>query len=207
MGGADNEAARRELFRQVESQHPGFFEAVTGDARLAAAFRQERYEFRSRLDGMLQVLRLSWSADAFLALVFYRAKARLQALRIPILPRLMHHLAMTSAQVMIGDPVVVHPGVRILHGMVVIDGFAEIHSGVQISPFVTIGRRGADIRGPTIESNVLIGTGAKLIGPVRVGSGATIGANAVVISDVPPGATVVGAPARPVEDRSESVPT
>jgi serine O-acetyltransferase len=48
-----------------------------------------------------------------------------------------------------------------------------------------------------IERDVSIGTGAKVIGPVRIGAGARIGANAVVVDDVPAGATVVGAPARP----------
>jgi len=49
-----------------------------------------------------------------------------------------------------------------------------------------------------IENDVHIGTGARVIGPIRVGAGAQIGANAVVVEDVPPGATVAGAPARPV---------
>ena len=49
-----------------------------------------------------------------------------------------------------------------------------------------------------IERGASLGTGAKVLGPVRVGAGARIGANAVVVSDVPPGATAVGAPARPL---------
>jgi serine O-acetyltransferase len=52
------------------------------------------------------------------------------------------------------------------------------------------------VTGPTVRANVSIGTGAKLIGPVTVGAGARIGANAVVVDDVAPAATVVGAPAR-----------
>jgi serine O-acetyltransferase len=206
-GSNNNEAAKRELFRQIHERYPRFFEAVIADARLLLAFRQERFEFRSRLDGILQVLRLCWTADAFGALVLYRAQARLTAKGVPLLPRLLHHLSMASGQLSIGEPVVVEAGVRLLHGSVVIDGVAEIHSGVQIAPFVTIGRRGADIRGPIIESNVLIGTGAKVVGPIRVGSGARIGANAVVIDDVPPGVTVVGAPARPTAASSEPVST
>jgi serine O-acetyltransferase len=63
---------------------------------------------------------------------------------------------------------------------------------------VTIGLRAGNFAGPVLQENVNVGTGAKLIGPVTVGAGATIGANAVVLSDVPAGATVVGAPARPV---------
>jgi serine O-acetyltransferase len=105
---------------------------------------------------------------------------------------------MAVAQVSIGDPVVVHPGVYVIHGQIVVDGLVEIHSGATIAPFVTIGLRAGDVRGATIEANVSIGTGAKVIGPVRIGEGATIGANAVVVGDVPAGATVVGAPARVV---------
>jgi serine O-acetyltransferase len=69
-----------------------------------------------------------------------------------------------------------------------------------IGPFVTIGLRPGDIGGPVIEEEVKIGTGAKVLGKVRVGAGASIAANAVVVDDVAPGTTVVGAPARPTTE-------
>jgi serine O-acetyltransferase len=78
---------------------------------------------------------------------------------------------------------------------VVIDGIVEIRSGVVIGPFVTIGLRKGDVGGPTIEEDVRIGTGAKVLGRIRVGAGASIAANAVVIEDVPAGARGVGAAA------------
>jgi serine O-acetyltransferase len=105
---------------------------------------------------------------------------------------------MMLAQVSIGDPVVVEPGVYVIHGQIVIDGLVQIGAGAVIAPFVTIGLRAGDITGPTLEAGVTVGTGAKIIGPVRIGAGAQIGANAVVVGDVEPGCTVVGAPARPV---------
>ena len=93
-----------------------------------------------------------------------------------MLPRLAHRLAMVISQVSIGDPVVMEPGVYIVHGQVVVDGLVEIGREPVISPFVTIGLRAGDVQGPTIERGVNIGTGAKVIGAVRVGAGATIGA-------------------------------
>lgn len=192
----DQRAAQDEFWRALRGRHPGLREALTADARVTALHRGERYEFRSRLDAVTQILRLAWVSDAFLAQSLYRAKARLQALGVPILPRLAHRLAMAIAQISIGDPVVVHPGVYIIHGQFVADGLVEIHSGAVIAPFVTIGLRAGDVVGATIEPNVSIGTGAKVIGGVRVGAGAQIGANAVVVDDVPGGTIVVGVPAR-----------
>jgi serine O-acetyltransferase len=184
----------------VRSRHPRFADAVVADARVTALYRGERHAFRSSADAAAQALRLCLVSDAFLAQVLYRAKARLQALGVPLLPRIAHRLAIVTGQLSIGDPVVVEPGVYVLHGQVVVDGFAEISSGVTLAPFVTIGLRSGDLVGPTLERDVSVGTGAKVLGRVRVGAGAAIGANAVVVGDVAPGATVVGAPARPVEE-------
>jgi serine O-acetyltransferase len=201
MNDAPSKADTREVWRSIRSRHPGLRQALLADARVTARHRGERHEFWSRLDAATQIVRLMWVSDAFLAHALYRLKARLQALGVPILPRLAHRLAMAIAQVSIGDPVVMHPGVYIIHGQVVIDGLIEIHPGTVIGPFVTIGLRAGDVVGPTIERAVTIGTGAKLIGQLRVGEGAKIGANAVVVEDVPAGASVVGVPARPVSQR------
>ncbi len=185
------------LMREIRERHPRLRKALVDDARVTLRHLGEREELRSSLDAAAQVVRLLWVSDAFLAQALYRLKARLQQLGVPVLPRLAHRLAMISGQVSIGDPVVVQPGLYLLHGQVVIDGLVEIHPGVVIGPFVTIGLRSGDIAGPTIEENVSIGTGAKILGNVRIGAGASVGANAVVVDDVPAGATVVGAPARP----------
>jgi serine O-acetyltransferase len=188
----------------IRARHPGLREAVVADARITAQHRFERHEFRSPLDTLLQVLRLMWVSDAFLAHALYRLKARLQALGVPLLPRLAHKMAMQMAQVSIGDPVVMEPGVYIVHGQVVIDGLTEVKRGAIISPWVTIGLRGGELGGPTIGPNVSVGTGAKVLGNVDVGAGARIGANAVVLDDVPEGATVVGIPARQIGAREQA---
>ena len=197
--GSDPLAPDLRAFRQeIRAQHPPFIRAVLADARLTAACRAERFEFRSPLDAAVQALRLMWVSDAFLAQVCYRAKARMQALGVPIAPRLAHRLAMAIAQICIGDPVVVRPGVYIAHGQVVIGGITTVETGVVIFPWVTLGLRSGNSKGPTIGPRVTIGSGAKVIGPVTVGAGANIGANAVVVDDVAAGTTVAGAPARPL---------
>jgi serine O-acetyltransferase len=188
--------ATAERVRAARQRHPRFREAVRADARVTAAYRGERYEFRSRADLVWQCLRLMVVSDAFFAQTCYRLKARLQALGVPVLPRLAHRAAMVLGQVTIGDPVVIAPGLYLLHGQVVIDGITEIGPGARIAPFVTIGLQAGSFDGPRVGANVSIGTGAKVLGAVEVGNGATIGANAVVISDVPPRATAVGIPAR-----------
>jgi serine O-acetyltransferase len=204
---AKSEAPRpspQELRAQIRARHPHFLEAVIADAKITAAMRSERSEFRGRKDALLQAARLAWVSDAFLAQALYRAKARLQALGVPVLPRIAHRLAMMTAQICIGDPVVMRPGVYIAHGQVVIDGFVEIHRGVVIFPWVTIGLRAGNFRGPTIGRNATIGTGAKIIGPVTVHSGASIGANAVVVNDVPANTSVAGVKARPTGGKPRS---
>ncbi len=99
----------------------------------------------------------------------------------------------------------IHPGATIGsglfidHGMgVVIGETAELGDNVTLYQDVTLGGTGKDVgkRHPTIGSNVVIGAGAKVLGPFKVGDGAKIGASAVVLKEVPPGATVVGNPGR-----------
>jgi serine O-acetyltransferase len=101
----------------------------------------------------------------------------------------------------------IHPGARIGAGFfidhgsgVVIGETAEIGDQVTIYQGVTLGGTGFQRgkRHPTIEDNVTIGSGAKLLGPITVGHGAKVGANTVVVSDVPDRATVVGNPGQVV---------
>ena len=191
---------RTAIRREVDGRHPPFIEALLADARVAAAVRGERHQFRSRLDGGLQALRLMVESDAFLSLAAYRMKARLQALGIPVLPWIAHRLAMVSSQLSIADTVVVHPGVFIPNGQVVVDGQVEIGPGVTLLPWVTVGPIPAGVVGPRIGPGARIGTGAKILGDIEIGAGARVGANAVVLDDVPPNTAVVGMPARPVTE-------
>ncbi len=104
----------------------------------------------------------------------------------------------------------IHPGAQIGrrffidHGMgVVIGETADIGDDVTLYHGVTLGGTSwqAGKRHPTLGNDVVVGAGAKLLGPIRVGDGARIGSNAVVLKDVPEGATMVGIPARQVGGR------
>jgi serine O-acetyltransferase len=185
-----------EFWRQVRRAHPGLREAVVADAAIALRMRGEAGALGSRGEAAREILRLALVSDAFLAQALYRVKARLQRLGVPLLPRLAHRLAIIIGQLSIGDPVVLAPGAYIPHGQVVIDGIVQIGTGVVLAPFVTIGLRAGSVRGPTIDRDVQVGSGARVLGAIHVGAGAQIGANAVVTSDVAAGATVVGIPAR-----------
>ena len=140
-----------------------------------------------------------------LAVCLYRIRDHLLRREWPLLPYLCELIATGTWHVTIGRRVDLGPGLIIPHGHVVIDGVVTIGRDCVINPWVTIGlsgsrRWGFDRRGPAIGDRVHIGTGAKVLGPITVGDDVRIGANAVVIDDVPSRATVVGAPARIVHD-------
>jgi serine O-acetyltransferase len=184
----------------IRSRHPRFTTAVRADLRITASYRGDRREFRSRADAAIQAVRLAFVSDAFFAQCCYRAKASCQARGIPLVSRVFHRLAIMTGQISIGDPVVIEPGVYIPHGQVVVDGFTEVASGAVLFPFVNLGLKAGNMKGPTIGERASIGTGAKVIGPVRIGAYAKVGANAVVLSDVPDHGTTVGVPARVITD-------
>lgn len=135
--------------------------------------------------------------------VIYRLQAWSHRRHVPLLPELCQQLTMMLASVQIGNNMEIGPGLLIAHGNVIIDGYGSIGAGCQVSPFVTIGldTGGADagFQAPRIGDDVFIGTGAKILGPVTIGANARIGANAVVMSDVPPDSTAVGIPARVIQ--------
>jgi serine O-acetyltransferase len=131
------------------------------------------------------------------ALLAHRVSHALQAAGVPIVPRT---IAMVTRAV---TGIEIHPSARIGRGLfidhgtgVVIGETAELGEDVTLYQGVTLGGTGfaTGKRHPTVEDNVTIGSGAKLLGPITVGHGSKIGANSVVIADVPSHATVVGNP-------------
>ncbi len=146
-------------------------------------------------------------AESWLAVLLFRTKKRAVALHIPVLGGLFDLVSRALFGVYIGSDVEIGPGLMITHGGVVIDGRVRIGRNCQINPWVTIGlsnsrKLGFSIEGPTIGDNVHIGTGAKVLGPITIGDHARIGANAVVVRDVPANVTVVGVPAHVIARRA-----
>jgi len=134
------------------------------------------------------------------AVLWHRLSHGLWRLGLPAAARFSSHLARWLTGIEI------HPGARIGrrlfidHGMgVVIGETAEIGDDVLIYHGVTLGGLSGQPgkRHPTLENQVTIGAGAQVLGPIRIGRGARVGANAVVVAPVAPGCTVVGIPARP----------
>jgi serine O-acetyltransferase len=135
-------------------------------------------------------------------ILIYRFQAWCRSKHIPLVPLVCRKLTMVLGAVSIGDQVTIGPGIALNHGHIVIDGTVSIGERCSIAPFVTIGLNtggpDASLTGPSIGRYVFIGTGAKLLGPISIGENARIGANAVVLEDVPANHTAVGVPARAV---------
>jgi serine O-acetyltransferase len=135
------------------------------------------------------------------ALLSHRVAHVLHAVGVPVVPRAMSTVSRAVTGIEIHPAARIGDGFFIDHGMgVVIGETAEIGNDVTLYQGVTLGGTGfaTGKRHPTVEDNVTIGSGAKLLGPITVGHGAKIGANSVVIHDVPPNSTVVGNPGHPV---------
>jgi serine O-acetyltransferase len=136
------------------------------------------------------------------ALLAHRVAHALREAGVPLAPRAIAYLtrAVTGVEI--------HPAARIGgeffidHGSgVVIGETAEIGERVTLYQGVTLGGTGFQRgkRHPTLGDDVTVGSGAKLLGPIAVGDGAKIGANTVVVEDVPPGSTVIGNPGHAVK--------
>jgi serine O-acetyltransferase len=135
------------------------------------------------------------------ALLAYRVAHALALAEVPLLPRLISLLTRALTGIEIHPAACIGEGLFIDHGTgVVIGETAEIGNDVTLYQGVTLGGTGfaTGKRHPTVQDNVTIGSGAKLLGPITIGHGAKIGANSVVITDVPPNSTVVGNPGHPV---------
>ena len=142
------------------------------------------------------------------AIMWHRLAHGLYKCRLLFLARAVSQLARFFTGIEIHPGAKIGKGVCIDHGMgVVIGETAEVGDGCTIYQNVTLGGTGKDHgkRHPTLGKNVMVGSGAKILGPFTVGDNAKIAANSVVLSEVPPNSTCVGAPARIVRINGQKV--
>jgi serine O-acetyltransferase len=135
------------------------------------------------------------------ALLTHRVAHALNDAGIPLAPHALAYMSKAVTGVEIHPAATVGDSLFIDHGAgVVIGETAEIGDNVTLYQGVTLGGTGfaRGKRHPTVEDNVVVGSGAKLLGPIQIGRCSKVGANSVVIHDVPPNSTVVGNPGHPV---------
>lgn len=175
----------------------GTLARVTRELRNDLTAAQDR-DPAARSLGRIEILLTYGGVQALLS---HRVAHALDDSGVPLLP----HLLANASRMLTG--VEIHPAARIGdslfidHGAgVVIGETATIGDSVTLYQGVTLGGTGfaRGKRHPTVADRVVIGSGAKLLGPIHVGSGAKIGANSVIIHDVPANSTVVGNPGHPV---------
>jgi len=175
----------------------GTFARVTRELRHDLTAAQER-DPAARDIGRAEILLTYGGVQALLS---HRVAHALHDLGVPFLPHVLANLSRVLTGVEIHPAAEIGDALFIDHGAgVVIGETAEIGDNVTLYQGVTLGGTGfaRGKRHPTVEDDVVVGSGAKLLGPIRVGHGAKVGANSVVIHDVPPNSTVVGNPGHPV---------
>ncbi len=175
----------------------GTFRRVAGELRRDVAAAHAR-DPAARGVSSVEILAAWPGVQALLA---HRVAHALGEAGVPLAPRMLSFASRALTNIEIHPGADIGDGLFIDHGTgVVIGETAEVGANVTMYQGVTLGGTGfaTGKRHPTIEDNVTIGSGAKLLGPITIGHGAKIGANSVVIHDVPANATVVGVPGHPV---------
>jgi serine O-acetyltransferase len=173
------------------------FTRVARELREDLAAAQER-DPAARNVGRAEILLTYGGVQALLA---HRVSHALDEVGLPLVPRILSNVVKVATGVEIHPAARIGRGLFIDHGAgVVIGETAEVGDDVTMYQGVTLGGTGfaRGKRHPTVGHEVMIGSGAKLLGPIEVGARSKIGANSVVIHDVPENATVVGNPGHPV---------
>jgi len=155
--------------------------------------------------GFLQIALLYPGVHAIIA---HRIAHFLWRLKIPFFPRAVSQLTRLLTGIEIHPGATIGRGLFIDHGMgVVIGETTIIGKNVTLFQGVTLGGTGKETgkRHPTLEDNIVVGAGAKVLGNINIGPNSYIGANAVVIKNVPPNTTVVGVPGRITRQEGQKI--
>jgi serine O-acetyltransferase len=175
----------------------GLFSLIASDLRAKASWCYES----DRKGPIARVL----LTDGTAAMILYRLMQWSGRHRLAPLEMVFGRLNSILCNCIIGRGAEFGPRFVLVHATgVVINGRVRGGSDVKLEHQVTIGAERRE--SPVLGDDVFVGAGAKIVGSVKVGSGARVGANAVVVKDVPPFTTVVGIPARVVRTRGEAEP-
>lgn len=172
----------------------GFIETIKRD--LKAVFEKDPAA-KSTLEVIL-------TYPGFHAILIHRISHKLLNLKIPILPRLLSHIARILTGIEIHPAAKIGAGFFIDHGMgVVIGETTEIGENCLLYQGVTLGGTGKEKgkRHPTLGNNVVVGAGAKVLGPIKIGNYVKIGANSVVLKSIPDYSIVVGVPGKVIKKK------
>lgn len=166
---------------------------------LSVVFKDEIQAARDRDPAARNIFEILLLYPGLHAVVAYRIAHFLWTKKIPFLPRFISQVARFLTGIEIHPGARIGKGLFIDHGMGVVVGETSIvGNNVTLFQGVTLGGTGKEIgkRHPTLGDNIVVGTGAKVLGNIEIGANSYIGANAVVIKTVPPNSTVVGVPGR-----------
>lgn len=181
----------------------GLLRKITADAvELARAIRKDRAV--EAPPSMREAVRAALTQDGFKVLLMSRVREAARRWHVPGVNHALRLATTVLYSIELGNDIELGEGIDFTHTLgTVIGGTSKVGARVKFMGNNTIGTA-KDNGCPVIEDDVVIGCGARILGPVRVGEGAFIGANAVVLTDVPPGAIATGIPARVQERRSGS---
>lgn len=179
---------------------------------MSATFRKISKDFHAALSmdpAATSRLEVALTYSGFHALLFYRLAHWLWKKGIPFIPRALSQFARFLTGIEIHPGATIGSGLFIDHGMgVVIGETTELGDNVTLFQGVTLGGTGKQRgkRHPTLGNHVVVGAGAKVLGPIKIGDYVKIGANTVLLQDVPDHSTVVGIPGKIVRIKDERVP-
>ncbi|MBU4304186.1 MAG: serine O-acetyltransferase [Candidatus Omnitrophica bacterium] len=177
---------------------------------VAVVFKDEVRSTRERDPAATNILEILLTYAGLHALILHRIAHVLWNMKVPFFPRWLSQFNRWLTGIEIHPAAKIGKGLFIDHGMgVVIGETTVIGDNVTLYQGVTLGGTGKEKgkRHPNIGDNVVIGAGAKILGNITMGDNSYVGANAVVIKDVPPNSTVVGVPGRVTKQDGKKMET